>query len=298
MQTIGEIKTAMDLEFGKTSARLTVDYVIDKVTDHLREVCSDFPFWFLRVDPGFKVPALFPIETLPPFGLDTWLDNGWFMTAPGVDYYPINFAAGGTPDEPTLWGAAEASRLNSVKIYTLSGHFQTDLKVVGSNLFWGNPDIGRDRGKPYQATLQRGGDGRMYIRLHPVPSEVMLVCLSYQLATPPWVGAGDSRTNLMSVVYPRCLKALVGLVYCDFFHDAKAEAKYTKQLYGSTDYGNTSTMVPERGLIGKMKIDTEFREIQDADELPYYASLSEAVGRGGGPLPGPGAPFYYGDVPY
>lgn len=298
MQTIGEIKTAMDLEYGKSSARLTVDYVIDKVTDHLREVCSDFPFWFLRVEPGFSVPSLFPITTLPPFGMGTWLDNGWFMTAAGVDYYPLCFAGSGSPSNPNLWGAAEASRLNHIKVYSLCGAMQSDLKVVGSNLFWGSSDVGRNNGVPYQAHLQRGPDGNMYIRLHPTPCKAMLICLSYQLALPPWIGTGDARVNLMSTVYPRCLKALVGLVYSDFFHDAKAEAKYNKQLYGSTDYGNTSTMVPERGLIGKMKIDTEFREIQDADELGYYASLGEAYGRGGSPMPGPGAPFYYGDVPY
>lgn len=299
MQTIGEIKAAMDVEYGHTSARLTVDYIIDKITDHLREICSDFAFWFMRVDPGFYLPSLFPITTVPAFGMASWLDNGWFMTAPGVNHYPLCYGgAGAINGQPTGWGDADVCRLNNVKVYSLQGNIQSDLKVVGSNLFWGSTDIGRNEGQPYQAMLQRGPDGKMYIRLHPTPSQVQLICVSYQLAVPPWTGAGDNRINLMTTVYPRAVKALCGLVYSDFFHDAKAEAKYMKQLFGSTDYGSNNTQIPEKGIIGKMKIDTEFREIQDADEMPYYASLGEALGRGGGGGHQPGAPFYYGDIPY
>lgn len=297
MQTLGEIKTGIKLEFGKSSPRL--DAVMDdRITDELREICSDFGYWFLRIDPGFKIPPLFPITTYPAYGLTPWLDNGWFLTTAGVDYYPVAVASTGTPLVPATWGYCEASKLNWVKRYDPSGSFQTDLKVVGSNLFWSAPDTGRQVGCPYAAMLQRGVDGKTYIRLHPTPNDTFLMQCSFQLGVPPWVGSGDSRYNLMSTVYPKCIKYLAGIVTAEFFHDAKELAKYQRKLYGDTDYGNATTMVPNHGLVGKMKRDTELREIQDADELPYYQSMGEALGRGGSPGHSPGGLYYYGDPTY
>lgn len=296
MLTIGDIKNSIRLEFGKTSPRL--DAVIqDEVTARLREICSDFPYWYLKIDPGFDLPAGFPYtdpDDLPSPGAGNFLDQGWLLLEPTQEYYPLYLPTTGTPGEPASWVQVEASRINYAKTYSIQGGLQNDLGVNGGNTYWSGPSMSRDPGSPQGIMLQNAVDGKSYIRLHPTPSEPCLLALSFNLATPPWIGSGDFAVNFITKYYPRMVKLVAGLCYADFFHDAKMYSKYSRELFGDTDDGKNTSNIPNGGLVGKMKRDTEFRDIQESDEMPYYASMSESLGRGGYNSHYPGAPFYLG----
>ena len=296
MLTIGEIKNSIRLEFGKNSPRL--DTIIqDEVTARLREICSDFPYWYLKLDPGFDLPESFPFaeETdLPTSGAGNFLDQGWLKIVAGQEYYPLYIPTTGTPGSPATWVQVEASRINYAKVFSIQGGFQTDLGVSGGNVYWSGPGTSREFGNPQNIMLQNAVDGNSYIRLHPAPNQTYLLALSFNLATPPWIGSGDNAVNFITKYYPRMVKLVAGLCYSDFFHDAKMYAKYSRELFGDTDDGKNTSNIPNGGLVGKMKRDTQFREIQEADEMPYYASMSESLGRGGYNSHYPGAPYYLG----
>lgn len=301
METLGEIKSYIKSEFGKTHPTLETN-LEDRLTARLRELCSDYDYWFLRVDPGFK--ALVGIDSsnaINPstvtYGTGRWIDQGWMITTAGTEYYPLSIASTGTPAAPATWGDAEARKIHYVKKYSLYGGYEGDVEVVGPNQFFNTPPqqgIYYAPNTALKATIQMGLDRKQYLRVSPTPQDTYLLAVSYQLALPPWIGSGDSRINWISHFYPRVLLCLAGLVYASFFHETTQMEYWKKELWGDTDNGRNRSDIANSGLVGRMRMDTEFRPGGEFEELGHYQSLTDAMGRDGYRPSRIGAPFYSG----
>ncbi len=292
-------------KFGKTSATLE-GYIADLLRDRMREICSDFDYWFLKKHPGFYVPSQFPYAdsatAVAAIVVGRFLDEGWFLTEADKEYYKLytsDVADPGTVPGSRSWVATEASRINFASRYSLEGAFQSNLEVPGSEQYFATTVLSRESasGKPVRI-WPHTVDGVTYLRLVPIPDDVYLMCVSFQLAYPPWFSSGGSYTNLMLQYYPRVMHCLAGLEYAEFFHEVKMVQYYMRELFGDTDRGHIRSDIANAGLVGKMKFDTIKREQQDTEEIGFYQSSSDAVGRDGTYRRLPGDSHYFGPSGY
>lgn len=301
METLADLISDIKSEFGKSSVDLE-QRLERRITVRLRELCSDFPYWFNRIDPGVLISAGFPYTEMPDnFGAGRWVDQGWFVTTPGVDHYPIALPYGAALDneDDRLWTYPEVSRLNWVRPFCLQGGWSDDLEITNSGGFFARSQgysTDNSGGAPCAAFLQTDTSGVSYLRLTPRPDKEYLIAVSYQLGVPPWFTSGEDKYNWLSLFFPRVLSCLAGIVYAKHYHEINSEMLYQKELYGDTDSGLSRSDIPNTGLVGKMKRDTIARHSQDDEEMGYYASKRESVGRGGsgGVRHVPGEPYYYG----
>lgn len=269
--------------FGRSDSTLEAQ-IPDDITDQLREICAEFDYWFLRVEPGMVVPAAMPYSVAPSsFALGRWLDQGWFLTADGTADYKLactsDIAMPTTANTP--WAYCEASRINYVKLFTLDGGFQKDLPVMSSDQYLSFTNFGGEsvRGTPIKAFPYTQNEVT-WLRLHPTPDTTYVMATSFQLAVPPWYSDGSSSYyNILSRYYPRVLQYLAFLAYADHHHETGLYDHYAKKLYG-TNRGRVRSDIPDHGLIGAMRIDTMNRWSQQTSDLPTNTSIAEAVGRG------------------
>lgn len=286
-------------KFGKSDLDLE-NGIADFIKDELREICSSFDYWFLSVMPGMLVPSLF--SSYPADGTaagtllaGNWLDQGWLRVESGVEYYPIYTAHMPNPMTPQGWGLGETSRLLFVKKFSNAGVFQSDLAVGDGSQFLSQGGFATNT-RPPGATMvwPHTVDGVTYLRFHPTPTAPDIYAVGYQLALPPWVQVGTAWTNLILQYYPKLILGLCGMQYAEWFHEPQQYEFYKRMVYGDTDYGATRGDIPNWGLIGKMKQDTNRRPFQENHETGYWDSISEAVGRDGYDRQGPGGLYYDG----
>lgn len=295
-RTLGYCIDRAKRRFGKTNQDLETTLPM-ALTDRLREICAEFDYWFLRVEPGQANPA-FPYTTAPTvFKQDRWLLPGWLATQAGTEAYALQTPLQIVSDD-ALWAPSEASRLVYVKRFGLSGAMECDLSVKSGNTYFSEGTFTGSSGQaPPQYAWAQTIDGVTYLRLNPIPDQVYLMSVGWQLAVPPWFGNGPSLTNLLMFYYPRVLVTLTLLEYAEYYHEADAFAFYTKQLWGDAR-GRVRSDIPDYGLIGAMKIDTMQRWGQESEELAQYRSLREATGREGFGHRQPGDSYYSGPTPY
>lgn len=277
-------------DFGKTDRRLEEQLYLS-VTDRLRELCVDFPYWFLTVEPGVIVPAALPYTSAPTTfpGPSRFLDQGWFLTQPNVEYYPLFTAMDSLQN--TGWGPVEASQIHWISQFTLEGGFCSNLPISESEAHF---SLGSPRTQftgAIRSVMPHTINGITYLRFNPVPNDTYLMATSFQLAYPPWVSLGGDWTNWMFQYYPRCIELLVKICYAEFYHEVEAKKDYMRDLYGDAG-GKVRSEVPFGGLIETMKNDTWKRNEQRTQELPLGKSSLDAVGRGGYARRGPGGPYY------
>lgn len=303
-RTLASITKMCRLEFNKSDLDLEKNLAA-MITDELREICADFPYWFLRVMPGMLVPSQFPVyadETDPVGTLlsGQWLDQGWLRVLPGRGHYEVHTALVEDPFAPTGWGCGEVRNLNFVKRYSTSGSFQGNLNILHDNQFFSAGG--------FQATASGTGcnesvmlhtmAGKSYLRFQPAPTEATVYAVGYQLALPPWVAVGDTYTNLISQYYPRAVELLGLMRYARWFKETKLYELYKRELYGDTDRGIIRADIPHCGLVGKMKQDTEVRQMAETHEMPHYHSMSDGLGQVPLHHRGPGSVYYEGPTPY
>ncbi len=65
MRTLAYVILQCRKKFGKSDLELE-NGIADFIKDELRLICSSFPYWFLKVEPGMLVPSLF--STYPAQG--------------------------------------------------------------------------------------------------------------------------------------------------------------------------------------------------------------------------------------
>lgn len=304
-RSLGQIVALAKLKFGKTDP-LLVESLESNIDHWLREICSDFPYWFLQILPGFFFSNSFPWTTDPAevnLYAGRWLDQGWLLTAADKDWYEVFVPYYLSPEEaPSSWTAAEISQIKFAKQFSFLGSCQADCEVVDANLFYSggsfSPNTAANAGYPWRV-MHQVINGKSYIRITPRPTEPLLFCFGFQLAYPPWMTqANGDRVNLLSYYYPRLLELLVRLEFAEYYSEIKMEQSLIEKIWGSTDRGINRADIPRAGIIGRMKNDTDRRIFQDITEDGFWRSAVEAVGRGGRFNHRPGAQFYYGPSGY
>lgn len=288
----------MRLRFGQSDPRLE-NSLVPEVTDRMREMCSEYPYWFLRVNPGDTIQADFPFPSTEPSG---WKDRGWFITVDGQTSYALEAAVDLGVDE-ALIAPCEARELVSVKMYDLNGAFLGDLAVLTDNEFLsrgnqlGGSTSGVYRGYPTTAKLNTQPGQPSYIQLSPTPDRKFVLAVSWDLAYPPWFGYQGSATNLIMMVYPRLVECLIGIQYAEFFKEWEAKKAYEAEIWGDAG-GKFGSAIPNSGIVGRMKKDTCERASQETGELEWHASSRGAIGRNGGYHRTPGDAYYVGPGNY
>lgn len=289
-------------KFG-TSDNTLESNIVDLVKDNLREICSDFPYWWLCIEPGTVVPAAFSgYASSGDVGTKLagrWLDQGWMITEPGVEYYPIYVANTDSVTAPTDWVQCEAAQLLHVKRYSHTGAFQSDLDVVDSNNYFSRGAMlsSVERGNPTVAYCHTINEVS-YLRLNPTPNDYHIMSVSFQLATPPFYTSGADESCLALRYYPNLVQYLVMMEYAEWFHEVNMYQLYKQKLYGDTDRGVVRSDILNAGLIGKMKTDTDRRYMQQVDETGEWESSRDALGRGGYGHHRAGESYYYGPSGY
>ena len=287
--------------FGKTDPELEAS-LRPAISDRLREICSDYDYWFLRVEPGIAAPANFPYTT-PPSSPSTydWIDRGWLLTTPGQEVYPLYVQVDLSAD-CCAYTPSEAKHLIYVKRFSLQGAMSSDLEVVDSDAYWsrgsnqGVANTGFLRGAPQIVNLYTRGRAS-FIRLNPVPDDYYILAVSWQLAVPPWYQVGDCVSNTILEYYPRLLKCFVGLEYAQFFKESEQEEYYHREIYGA-EMGSFRPGLPRHGIVAQMRKDTIQRWEQQSQELAWYPSARAALGRGGSWRRQPGDSYYVSPSDY
>lgn len=285
------VRTAIN-DFGKSDRRLEEQLYLS-VTDLLREICVDFPYWFLTVEPGIVVPAALPYAVAPTTflspGNTRFLDQGWFLTSTGVEYYPLFVALDQLGNQN--WAPVEASQIHWVNQYTIEGGFCSNIAVNDSEVHFsqGAPRTSNP-GVP-QSVMPYTQNGVTYLRFNPVPQDEYLIATSFQLAYPPWIQVGNEITNWAFQYFPRLIELCVKICYANFYHEVEAKKDYMRELYGDAG-GKVRSDIPFGGLIATMKNDTWKRNEQRTQETPLMRSSLDAVGRGGYGQRRPGSSYY------
>jgi hypothetical protein len=273
IRTLDYLFNRVKTRFGKSTPELEAQFILD-VTDELRVISAEYPYWFLKVEPGGEVPAGFLSGTLPSPDQDGWMDSGWFQTSPDVQDYTAR-DRGSNKWDPG-WFPVEFSQINYAKVYDLDGHPLRDLKVVNGDLFHSFVDFS-NRGTPNRIFPVTDGYSTK-LRLHPIPDQEYMVAISAQFAYPPWYRHGNTYTNSLLAYYPRAMYHLGMMYFAEYFQEMALYQFHKEVLYGKVK-GSTRSDNPDYGLIGAMKMDSERRELQQTPDISYGESVKDLVGR-------------------
>lgn len=292
VRTLDYIVNRVRTRFGRTTPELEEQLILD-ITDELRGVCAEFPYWFLRFDPGMDAVAGFPYANAAALAaadiLEPWLDSGWFYTTDSVENYAVFSPLLGITNEH-LWGQAELAQVNWAKVYSLEGKFLSDLKVVNGDVMWSRQNYA-ETGTPTRLFPFTKGH-QTYLRLSPIPDQEYVIAVSGQFAYPPWFRVGNSYTNVILAYYPRVLFHIGMMYYAEYFQEVNIREFHRNILYGDAG-GRTHSAVANIGLIGQMRIDTRNRETQETPDVAYGESVKDLLGRDGrAHLRRPGSGFY------
>lgn len=271
VRTLEYLFNRVKTRFGKTTPELEAQFRLD-ITDELRVISAEYPYWFLRLEPGSLVPGLMQAGIAPTdIGPSGWLDKGWFQTT--VDQSDYAMYIQGVNEQ---WYPVEIAQINYAKVFSTSGQCLRDLKVVNGDLFHSfvNYDETGTPNKVFPVT-----DGyQTSIRLAPIPESTYYVAISAQYAYPPWFKYGSTYTNALLAYYPRVMYHLGMMYFSEYFQEPNLYQFHKEVLYGKVR-GSTRSDNPDYGLIGAMKMDSERREMQQTPDISYGESVRDLVGR-------------------
>lgn len=299
VRTLDYILERVRTRFGRTTPELEAQFVLD-LTDMLRGICAEFPYWFLRLDPGTEAVAGFPYANVAALAsavkLGAFIDQGWLYTTADTEGYGVfsslpGATADGMGSATRYWGKAELAMVNYAKVYDLDGNFLRDLKVVGGDVMFSLANY-TETGTP-QRVLPASAGFQTTLRLSPIPDQEYLLAVSGQYAYPPWFKAGTSWANLLLIYYPRVMYHLGMMYFAEYFQETQLHEWHYNMLYGDGG-GRVRSDIPKIGLIGQMKIDTRNRESQETPDMVYGESVKDLVGRDGrSHIRRPGSGYYY-----
>lgn len=293
VRTLDYLFNRVKTRFGKTTPELESQFILD-MTDELRVICAEYPYWFLRFDPGPNVPSAFIAETAPTTyaAVTEWVDTGWLKLEKDRITYPVlTQALGNTPNSG--WALGELSQVNYAKLYSEEGAFLKDLKVVNGDVYHSYTNYW-ESGSPTRVMPQTAGN-QTSLWFAAVPDQAYFVAVGGQLAYPPWFKVGDSWTNLVMAYYPRVMYHLGMMYFAEYFQEMALYEFHKTILYGKFR-NSTKSDNPDYGLIGAMKIDSERREMQQTPDINYGESPKDLLGRSErSHLRRPGGAYYYAD---
>lgn len=278
-----------------TEAEETIKADLDGM---IKDICSNYPFWFLQVTQDSIVPQNFPmsqaeLEALTPIDIagrpdvDYWLGRGWLRTNPGQETYEL-FAPFEIPsfdNDGDGWKAAKCSKPMYAKPMNLQGYQSDDLTIPSADVYNYRASYSTP-GAPGVALFESGRLGDS-IRFSPTPDKSMIIAVSWVLAEPlkyyldPDDVDEDNYTHKMMQEYPEVVSYLIMQKAAEFFQDYTAADYYETQLYGAPIKKGSIMTGSVGGKVGNMKRDTISKSKQNTYDIPIYKGKRRQIGREG-----------------
>lgn len=287
LQRVGE-------RFPRTDSVLQAMITNDIFKNFIREICSQYPYWFLKVVPGHTFPASFPLANEAALTSYTkvtgaWLDRGWLHVQPGVARYvfsaPAEFGES-FDDDASFWSDVQIQQLDYVKEFNLRGSFIRDLECKPGSGHFTQTDWS-SRGQPAIALWETGvddsGNRISWLRFNPTPQNHAIYAVGFTLRVPinydPDSPSTGNTTNRMLEEYPEVFIHAGMLQAAEYFNEARNIEYYSKKLWGIPNDGGKGKTKQAEGSMAKMKRDTERWHRQNNDSIPIFLGARGAVGR-------------------
>lgn len=287
--TLAEIVTEINVRFPRSVTANTTT-LTNSMLDMLREVCGRYPFWFLRIDPGFYLPTQFQMTETELQGLThyqtNWVDRGWLHLPSGTDRVILAAPSlqGQYDQTSNQWKPVKASRMNYVNQYNLNGSFVQSMYVEPGSSFYCRSDWS-STGQPTHCFLETGLDGSgnecSWLRFSPIPNDDYLFAVSFYVSEPIPTASDSSQTNRLFQEYPEVAITVGLLCTAEYFAEAQYIEYYRKRLWGDPPRGGYGKLSAYAGLIGNMIRDSKRKREQDDQTIPQYLGARGAVGRTG-----------------
>lgn len=282
--TITTIVDRVTKRFPRIDSEVTTELTSD-MYEWIKDLCSEFPFWFLHIDPGNTFPGNFPLSDITDLDLLThyktdWLDRGWLHVKEGQEKYLLAAPAvqGRYDADASKWDSVCAQKIKYVKEYNQRGNFLFDLEVqmssrASSRTTWSSTS------RPQRVLFETGQDSTgkavSWLRFNPVPDKDYIYQVAFVLNQP--ISYGTPLTNRFMQEGTECC-ITYGMLFCaEYFNEMKAIEYYRQKLYGND-------MAPQYsarrwGYIEKLKRDTRRKTEQEAQTIPQFKGAGGAVGR-------------------
>lgn len=288
--TFQDVLDRVKIRFPRTDSVLENMLQTDIFDNFVRNICSQYPYWFLKYSPGDKLPLNFPTDDTdlqsrtPIFG--DWLDRGWLRTSPGKNKYVIAAPADlGDPFETdaAYWSNVEVRTVDYVRQYNYNGSLVQDLEIVSSSRYENASNYATQQ-QPRVVKWESGivnGETVSWLVFNPVPQKYGIYAVQFHLRVPIDYVSGTSYTNRMLNEYPEVFINAGMLAAAEYFNEQRAIEYYRGILWGIPDDGRIGKQKQREGLIAKMKRDTIAADRQGTYSVPQYLGARAAVGRGG-----------------
>ena len=234
----------------------------------IRDICKQYPYWFLKVNPGAAfATSFFPgdadsLAALTPVK-GNWVGRGWLRVDEGTTRYKLWSPAVPGPDhdaDGTKWFDTPVQRIDAVfkvepggtltgteiPCYNASNSFDA---TGGAKYSTGASDI---RQVVWENVME-SGETVTYINIFPEPTKDDLLAFNYTLQYAPDFVVSSSTSNSLFLNYYETAVAAGMLMAADFFSDAPLQEYWMNRLYGKKPIG----------LIAGMKKDTATMPFKD-----------------------------------
>lgn len=256
------------------------------------EICTIFPFWFLRLEVGAGfLTSEFPLSqddldnashiSIPNHSdVTCWLDRGILRTEEGVAQYPLAGPAETPVGDRTgsYWSLAKFQKPLYVKPISLKGSVGPELPIQVGQVFLEN-NYSSVQGAPCFAYFESGREGD-YIRLSPTPDRAYLLAVSWVLAEPldyflsPGDVVANNYTNKFLQEHEEVYSYIVMLKAAEYFNDAPNIEFYRNALFGDMN----RSVGKIGGKLGDLKRSHQRRARQAASSIPIWKSNPMQVG--------------------
>lgn len=292
MSDITVIVDRVTSRFPRVDTTVTAQVTSD-IYEWIKDICSEFPFWFLRIDPGDTFPtARFPIADITDVAGYThyktnWLDRGWLHAVEGREKYPLSApAAQGQYDtDAAKWSDVTVQKVQYVKEFDARGSMRMDLEVHMSSRSMSRAHYSQNS-RPTKAYFESGlasdGSKVSWLRLNPIPDKDYIYAVSFILDRP--INYGSPVTNRFIQEEQELVINLGMMFAAEYMNELRAYEFYHRKLYGNPEAPTHSGR--RYGLIEKAKRKTRSKTEQEAQTIPQFKGAAGAVGRV------PGAPGY------
>lgn len=248
------------------------------------EICTIFPFWFLRVEPGGGfLSQEFPMSqddlenaahvNIPGFpNVDYWMDRGILRLKEGQSEYEL-FAPAETPVGDRVgayWVGAKFQKPKYCKLISTKGTIGPEIPITHSQVFLQN-QVPCVPGPPQMLHLESGRE-RDIVRVTPTPDKAYTLALSWILAEPlnyyldPEDVATENWTNKFIQEHEELWVYFAMLKIAEYFQDLPNIEFYKKEIFGEANRGVGIT----GGKIGDLKRSNQRKNIQDGYTIGTY----------------------------
>lgn len=259
------------------------------VQDYIREeICTIYPFWFLRTEVGrdffsnIGVDGLEDQAALDTYAhlsfplypaVDYWLDRGILRLEAGKDVYDLHAPAenlvGDT--QPAYWKPAKCQKPEFAKLLNLQGQDAGELTIPRQNVALQHNNA--SEGRPCIIYFEPGREVDR-VRVVPTPDRSYLVAISWVLSEPLNYylevedATEDNYSNRFMQEYTEIYKYIVMLKAAEYFGDLPNIDFYMKSLYGASDMSTIGTSFG--GKIGNLKRAHQRKHKQNAQSVATY----------------------------